>query len=960
MRDGWSVIVAGIEPVFCCGKAFEDNLPPQGNSGALISFSSLQSSLDIHAPLAASGGASITLSRRTWGVGENAQPEALFGGLFPPSNAPRLSETLTSTDTSCTLIGNVSDFQTVNTYFHIGTECLKITAVSNITSTSVDLTVDRGQRNTQSLPHFANPDLDQYPIASLYPYAWVGRPVRIIYRGGNQEILWRIGYLTDSPRFEDDTIVLSWAPLEGRLTDTLGGFSPATANLSPLHVFTRPFKILNLFAAPDESTVEGTLTSNGFVPSLNDSFVETGAQHVTKNNGYSHNECWKLFSGPTELDVVGLSGYTSSPWGVVYSPAYVFTSTKTAHFGAFFRISANSFSPCESKGLLPLFQQINTDFASRPLVPANKDEIDPIVIIASDGNVVFYNAKITGNFNYYLGFCWSESIPEGENATGAATPLWSAFDEPLGGQLVSSSAQGGSVESYLPSVDTWARSAANGDWDGVLRYPIRPPRVVKDACVVGQFSSLSLQQHVTWVYRNRLTGDNAPLLADRWWELGEDVITFNQTLGMGSFTAKATWFEPQTDKTFEADLALDFIENADGVYKYSCKFLHPPYYAGIGDWGGRRAVFERSQATPISDESQGMLNLFESVDGTGGSYGTIAAGLAIAEENIDIPSFSSYDMHLHGLQGWSFDVTEQGVGDAIMPALLLSGTGVAGKIVNGSYKLARIPICPPMVQESVLSLDDDDFIGLPKSSLEGGIVTSYEIKLDDETDYVFTDVDAVQIYGQGSSLSIDLGGAHWEQYTSKTNALISALSRCVDTHGKPFRRWSFTIPLSKGVLLTVGDVVTVSSKYLYGYEIGRGVSDALARIVEIEYDVMNNVCSISCLAARDAVFSAGYHPFALISSTSSATTFTIPGHEATPPYGSITDIQYLREGAAVTVSKGDGSQVSLTISSKTATTITLSSSINTGGAPWVLEQTTLYSASPETDNLFLLGRNRPI
>lgn len=950
MRDGWLVSFGGIEPVFACGEIAEG---ARIVKDSIISFSALSSSIDIHAPLEASGGASITLPRRLWGEGDERQPERVFGGVFAPFDAPRLSTTLSSTATSCTIVGDVSGI-VVNRYIHIGTECLKITAVTASDTNTKTITVSRGQYGSLSLPHYGNTELNQLPVVSSYPFAWVGRLVYLYHRKGGIETLWRIGQLTDAPRLEDDTVVLNWAPLAGKLTDSLGGFLPSVVNLSEYHYFSRSYKVPNLFASTSVG-VGGYYTNGSLSLSYNRDFEETGCLFLTKNFCLTDDESMKAIIGGQDVVCSDLSILSSYTWAIVPFNAPVFENQPVfASLGNLQRLSL-SYQTAGYKTLSDVFDDCLTEATNRPLIPSSPSEIDPLCIVTPTG----YFTKIVGAFSWYYGHLYTVSIPPDEDVIGWSTAVSEDFATPLPLRSPSRSSQGGSLSFHLPPVDNWASAAINSSWDGLLRYPIRPSARGIDRSFKGSNPDLHLSQIVTWVDKTRVIQNlDPPLLADRWWEFGEEFILLNQSLGTGSFVAKANWTEPHTDKAFEAPLILSFVESGAYGYLYRCRFAAPPYYAGIGDWGGARATFERSQLTPQAPESVGMIDILESIDGVGGTYGTLSRGLSIPEEWIDLDSFFSLDLSLSGLRGWVFDVTSEAVCDVILPALLLSGTGIAGKIINDSYKIARIPVTPPIAQESVLTVTDDDFIGLPKSSLEGGIITSYVMK-NGEDEITFTDVDAVQVYGQGSALEVNIEGARWQQGTNIRNAMTAAFSRCIETHGKPFRKWVFTLPFAKAVNLTVGDVLTVTSSYLYGYGIERGVSSHLARITEIEHDIMNDVVNVTCLAARGNIFTAGYHPWALISSTSTQTTFSLPLHDCTPSYGTINDVSYFRVGASVAIYDALGNLNTRTISSISGNSITLNSGIDTGGAVFLMEQTTLYNTSPQTYNLFEIGSNKP-
>ena len=954
MRRHYIIRVGGV------GDYLTEELALPGTHSSVVSISSISSQLDTHDAIATTGGGSITLVRRIYGAAESEQPEIAFGGLFPPYDAPRVASTITPTDTTLTVVGSMTGL-TQNTYIHIGVECLRITAVSGQT-----LTVTRGQRYTTATAHYASVELGKLPVISTYPYAWVGRRIYIYTCDvvGNALKMWRQGCLTDSPRLEDDTVVLSWSPLEGLLTNNLAAPTPTQARLSDVHYYGARVYVPSLFATSTQYLMSGSINTSSYAmtPSTTVDASQTGIQYQTAAWSVPSDSCMRYDIGAYECR----AGSCSALWTVTPSNPPSSWSQSTANFqmygmtrAAFISVNGGYKGTGTTTAIDDILAACTTALAGRPSPPTSPYNVDPLCCMlpsTSTNNTPVHIGSVFFSYIPWLyGFLWTEtydpgdggSVPDGEYSQD----VWRKMQQ---GELFSGNVINPEARSHLVHPMTWVPRARSGNWDRIIRYPIRPSRADNSDHPFVAYAGSPVIEHVTW----RSAAAENPTVARRWWELGEEYIMLEQSLGTGTFHAKGTWYEPQSAEPFSCLLKLTYVSQySSSAWLYRVDYVTQGC-AGVGDWGSDRAVFNRCNKT-TGRPWESIVNILESNGGSGGTFGNMAYGLAIPESSIDLDTFSAWDQTLIGVDYWVLDVTDQSPADAIRPILLLSGTASAGHCLEGGgYHLRRINTGACMASEVVAAFSDDDFIGLPSSSLESGIVTAYEITYQDQS-YLASDIDACQIYGQGSTLSIDLTGAWYEEGVDVMDLLQSALQRCADIHGRPRRKWSFKLPFPKGEYLSIGDVISVTSKYLYGYGLGRGVTEAWARIVELDFDLMQDTVSVVALADWSSVHPAGYHPWALITSTSSQTTFTIPTHGCTSPYSTLRDIDYFRSGASVRITQADGSYLTRTISSKSGTSITLSSGVNTYGQRWILEQTTTYSSAPITTRLFNLTINRP-
>lgn len=885
MRENLAIYVAGTDAIFFFDEPFSVSISEIDSYGvyfksSVLSFGEIQTSIDLRNPVSTSGGCSFTVPRQIYYATNTEQPEIMFGGVLPPGGSLRVMDFVSTNANQISVDSYVEEG-----FYHLGLELLYC---YNYNSDYGLVNVERGRLGTLAQPHFINAALGQYPVLTSYPTAWVGRPIYIF----NQNGIWRKGFLTSAPVFAVDTITINWAPIDVKISSNLSSsqIAPVTT-FADAHYVSSPLKIgqVALIDGPI-----GLFSKNG-----------TSFTRIDTNAPWSAS--WQYFVNPT-LDSFFNAGQKTPAWPifgtkfdpVTYGSAVTFTVNDSTSITASLSTSLPDGEVYLYGGgryfLTPSIgtagQTItNADIATalnnfyRSTIPTNINNLDPIAgLFTNDTHSDCYQwkIKVTGNLTsssvipggLFWGLVWSETEFSGDSDFTIINPeadLLKEFNDaggPINTCKLNISA-GTTTLHYSQmlkdeSLNAYDRQHAGVDfdewtWDGVSRYPLRiiglpPARGTPENYDLSVQGVNGIKSHITFFnIEPPFTSIPNVLLAKRWWEYGEKFIFLRDSLSDGEFACKATWFEPGKESECSCILYLENYSPYSGGYLYKVLGVNGDESessrpAGIGDWQSNRASFRRIPRTPWQRDYIAIKNVLCSTDGSDPIF-TIYGGLGFPIEWLDAESIERFCLYSPGFREFVFDLTEKTAAEAFLPILLLSNTALIGKYKNNDYVISRVPV-GDMYGGADWFLSDDDFIGLPESTTFQDIVTQYQVIFKtvnnkDTVDIFVTDTDAVQIFGCGGTLTVNLDCCF--PFTSSTdveNLAKTYFSRWIRCYGKPQREWVLKIPFSKGKDFNLCDIIEVTSKYLYGNSPGRGVNDQRARIVELTQDPVNDLTTI--------------------------------------------------------------------------------------------------------------------
>lgn len=958
MRHTIDVVISGIPYTF---RSDGNSTLSSGNTlirNSIISIGAISSQIDIRQPIATTGGSTIVFPRVLY---DKTSIETIFGGVLPPAGtSARLLKTLTSSATSAQMTG-----VSAGNYYHIGTECIYVSSVSGTSAT-----IQRGQRDTFKQAHYCNPELAQYPFVMSYPYAWVSRYLQIFFDGE----IWMKGFITGMPVFSDETVTIPWAPMDSRVSDTPpNALTSTSARLHSKHYVSTPLR-MPMVTEIDSPISVGTL-ANGNQYTV--SWGEEWQRYVFIDPIYS-TELLGSPSAPTMTDSQDKTARITA--FSVSNGVYTVSLSQTLANGQV-SISGGGricYSPeIASVGASITTENIFTGLTNynnnKPQNPTSIEQLDPMLCLIKYRYIPCLVSKSGSRPNGILssaafwGLVWWETTNDDAEWQGDLLSLI-ARDEYISscGYRYSFSDRTLAVTGSGLNLSTEPQKRRNGLWNGVSTYPLR---AIGDGYDISCVYSGGIRAHVTfftcgenWTNSNYYQPMTCIVAADKWWEFGEKYLVLDQLISYSgdAFRVNASWKEPTSDDIFETSMTLKYIATFDGGYRY--EVVEPPSksVAGIGAWCGFEAVFTRSAQTIDEPPGYAMLDILTSIDGQSGDiYPTICAGLGIPLAHIDEGSFLFGDSPITAISGCIMDISDKTVTEAFQPYLLMSCTGIAMKRTWDGTRfnsvLRRFPLTAPNPQEVVISLTDDDFIGLPSSDISNDVVTLYHI-ITPDSEITATDVDACQIYGQGETLEIDLSLADFRQGINIKDEMQSVLAKMVEVYGKPQRRWRMTIPFSRGKNLCIGDCITVTSKYLYGNTPQRGVTGQMGRIVGVTQDIMGDTTSLEVICAWKS--SAGYAPSFSAYLTSNTNSVQIPLNEFTDPRGSLRDSDFFRVGAYVEMYTEEWNVTLLRISSithgSTYDTITFTSTITNRYQNLYFVQTSTYDTAPVTTGQFLI------
>jgi len=175
---------------------------------------------------------------------------------------------------------------------------------------------------------------------------------------------------------------------------------------------------------------------------------------------------------------------------------------------------------------------------------------------------------------------------------------------------------------------------------------------------------------------------------------------------------------------------------------------------------------------------------------------------------------------------------------------------------TGRSRISCSRLGPEDATSAVMALTDADFAGTPRNETDEDVRNRYAIALnyDDEDEaqvnVVVSDLRSQRTHGEARELSLELRGLRMED--SGANApqrlLRPLYTRLMAMLGDPRRVWVVRVHAGVGLQLQLGDVVTVTSRYLRGSAwTAGGVAQVAARVVGITVDPVRETADLRLL-----------------------------------------------------------------------------------------------------------------
>lgn len=219
--------------------------------------------------------------------------------------------------------------------------------------------------------------------------------------------------------------------------------------------------------------------------------------------------------------------------------------------------------------------------------------------------------------------------------------------------------------------------------------------------------------------------------------------------------------------------------------------------------------------------------------------------------------------------------------------LIASGYQLAARLSSGGvWQVSLVSMAAPMVDDSALSLTDDDLLltggGPPvKVSVDGRTVRSIVVRVNHDGDEateipVTLGVERTDAGGDvGQPMTIDLPGVVISSLGSQAASAAEIVADLRTRVGVPRVRWSFCVraDLPGALGLGLGSVVTLTSDHVYGIVPTDAVVSVPCRVLGIRRDLVENRLD---LEVRPSVgFAGGWAPAMLVTAVGSPTTVTV-------------------------------------------------------------------------------------
>lgn len=274
------------------------------------------------------------------------------------------------------------------------------------------------------------------------------------------------------------------------------------------------------------------------------------------------------------------------------------------------------------------------------------------------------------------------------------------------------------------------------------------------------------------------------------------------------------------------------------------------------------AVFENKSSADLLLE---LLTSGNSGDSVNGNYDTLPYGLNLPSTStqltgsgvwgplviVDEDSFLSIvsdDL----AENWQLRVNyDDTVRDIVKSVCIATNSTITmQRLANGKCRIKRISTNAATEYESVGSIDNGDWIAeiTPHSIIDDNIVTNHEYNVNyDENGenplkLIFNDNRAIRTHGEGETLQIDLRGVKLSLVRgvpTRDSALElqPLFTRLSYLYGDERIIFKGQIPTYLAVGMQIGSVYKITSQFLKGYNPYFGVTDAVARLIYLEFSL---------------------------------------------------------------------------------------------------------------------------
>lgn len=948
---------------------------------SLISVDGISASLDVRTCLCSSGTVTASIPVDAHSRVSN-RPIAELLGVFDPECLPaseqlELALSMAAGDTTINILQAPGlTYPSNGDIVHCGVEAIQLTSAGvDVGGVYYGYSCTRGVAGTLPAPHSVSQTTGNRPSVTFVPSVWLGRVVWLCLDGA----IWRRGLLSAIPSISENTITLEFVLEDNRVSETPSTIdSIPTVGFYDKHITTTEewYGMLLRRVEPRYVSCQTTGTPGEFLVKYTDDL--TALQSELAPQTYDNRKQY----------LIGTQGAQGSPQNPACRPyitggkvgivqclmgSYLYVSdrsgnllntTTSAGLDVTVKISPWSRLYCS---LLPVGSVLNNadgleQYAWLPTLSYTRANdvlvyeplLGGVTLTQLPGRALYLQSLATGGPALQIGMCSTEMLPASEaylqdrdddyrNVSQLVTPPTTGI-RPLTARC-SLGRTGSTTEGLVPKASNL--DALGGcNWPGWLcRYPVRcaTDKTAQFDTMLG-FNRVD----ISWLEIEPSEYIRIPVVcALQWWENGfSDIRLDDIPLGDTTYPClRATWYEPDGEERW-CDLALEDNYDAQGGYNYKVKrFLpsrKPTLAAGIGNWPGQpKAVFRPICGQANVTGGYALATLLASIDSTSGLtiLDKLPAGLSATIESASFHAIADPA----GVSGWSWsvgdsdkDVTAQ---DFISSVLVMTRSVIVGVPSHG-YRLERVSIGNPtrrQIGESAAEgalITDDIIIGQPTSDTDREVVTAYEMSLPEGNKITWIDQDAIQRYGEGSSLRLDLTQALTDGYGALelVNIMRGTLGSLCETYGRARRIWRVSVPIEKCAMWYVGQAVAVTSKYLYGYSSERGIDAAPATITDIELMPMEGKAELTLWARKQ--IGGAYDIGCLVYYNSNYNLYTVP--LAVSPDGVTHDASFFQAGDEVVVNMlASGSTVAKITSITTGgsyDTITLDTAIGTQSA----------------------------